>query len=158
MTPRLMVVLVGAVMARCASLSDEIATRSRDQSSDWQKLAAMPRTGARTIARMMTCRRAAVGLAVVALLGSGCATKIAEYRNTAGDVRRCQHNDEALAMTFILGVTMGAAQREGERYATCKAVLEHQGYVRTPAGQENEETKQMIRDMDAARGASIRKP
>ena len=110
------------------------------------------------MARMMTCRRAAVGLAVVALLGSGCATKIAEYRNTAGDVRRCQHNDEAFALAFIFSAAFAAANREGERYATCKTVLEFQGYVRTPAGQENEETKQMIRDMDAAREASIRKP
>jgi hypothetical protein len=105
-----------------------------------------------------TCLRVVlIGVSAFSLL-TGCATKIAEYRNAAGDVQRCQRNDEALAMSFLFGFGSRAAEREGERYATCKSVLEHQGYVRTPAGQENEETKQMIRDIDEARAASIRKP
>jgi hypothetical protein len=46
---------------------------------------------------------------------------------------------------------------EGDRYASCKTDVERRGYLRRPAGQESEETKQVIRDIDAARAASIKK-
>ena len=46
---------------------------------------------------------------------------------------------------------------EGDRYASCKTDLERRGYLRRPEGQESEETKQVIRDIDAARAASIKK-
>ncbi len=46
---------------------------------------------------------------------------------------------------------------EGDRYASSKTDYERRGFVRTPEGQESEETKQMIRDIDAARAASIPK-
>jgi hypothetical protein len=50
-----------------------------------------------------------------------------------------------------------AMMGEGDRYASCKTDLERKGYLRTPEGQESEATKQVIRDIDAARAASIRK-
>jgi hypothetical protein len=46
---------------------------------------------------------------------------------------------------------------EGDRYASCKTDFECRGYLRRPDGQESEETKQVIRDIDAARAASIKK-
>lgn len=96
-------------------------------------------------------RYAWLGLAGIVVL-AGCATKVAEFKNpTTGDISRCIPNREA-AMMGGLGL-MG----EGDRYASCKTDFERRGYARTPAGQESEETKQLIRDIDAARAASIRK-
>jgi hypothetical protein len=46
---------------------------------------------------------------------------------------------------------------EGDRYASCKTDFERRGHLRRPEGQESEETKQVIRDIDAARAASIKK-
>jgi hypothetical protein len=46
---------------------------------------------------------------------------------------------------------------EGDRYASCKTDFERSGYLRKPEGQESEETKQVIRDIDTARAASIKK-
>lgn len=46
---------------------------------------------------------------------------------------------------------------EGDRHASCKTDFERRGYLRRPEGQESEETKQVIRDIDAARAASIKK-
>jgi hypothetical protein len=43
-------------------------------------------------------------------------------------------------------------------WAIVLAAAEEAGFVRTPDGHETEERKQMIRDADAARAASIRKP
>jgi hypothetical protein len=91
-------------------------------------------------------------LLVVVIAVSGCATKVAEFRNpTTGAIGRCIPNKEAAMMGGI------ALMSEGDRYASCKTDFERRGYVRTPAGQESEETKQVIRDIDAARAASIRK-
>ena len=45
----------------------------------------------------------------------------------------------------------------GDRYASCKTDFERSGYLRKPEGQESEETKQVIRDIDTARAASIKK-
>jgi hypothetical protein len=92
--------------------------------------------------------------ALVALLPSltGCATKIAEFRHpTTGQIGRCQPNPEA-----VMGGAL-AMVKDGNSYAECKTAYERQGYVRTPAGQETDETKQMIRDIDEARANSIRK-
>jgi hypothetical protein len=50
-----------------------------------------------------------------------------------------------------------AMMGEGDRYASCKTDFECRGYLRRPEGQESEETKQVIRDIDAARAASIKK-
>ncbi|MGH9892401.1 MAG: hypothetical protein ACREA0_10535 [bacterium] len=47
-------------------------------------------------------------------------------------------------------------ETELARYRACQAAAEQAGYVRTPAGQETEETKQLIRDIDNARADSIR--
>ena len=99
----------------------------------------------------------AAGLAM-----SACATtKIVEYRNSAGEIRRCQPNVEAMIVHTLIAksvVSDGPNDNEFARYRQCKADAEQAGFVRTPAGQETEETKQMIRDADAARAASIRKP
>jgi hypothetical protein len=46
---------------------------------------------------------------------------------------------------------------EGDRYASCKTDFVRRGYLRRPEGQESEETKQAIRDIDAVRAASIKK-
>jgi len=93
------------------------------------------------------------GLLLVAVIGSaGCATKVAGFRNpTTGAIGRCIPNREAAMMGAL------AMMGEGDRYASCKTGFERSGYVRTPEGQESEETKQVIRDIDAARAASIRK-
>ena len=83
---------------------------------------------------------------------AGCTTKIAEFRQPqTGAIGRCMPNQEAM-----MGGALGMMS-EGDRYAACKTEFERQGYVRTPSGQETEETKQMIRDIEAARAASIRK-
>ncbi len=50
-----------------------------------------------------------------------------------------------------------AMMGEGDRYASCKTGFERRGYLRTPEGQESGATKQVIRDIDAARAASIKK-
>lgn len=94
-----------------------------------------------------------VGLFLILVVAlSGCATKVAEFKNPAtGDVGRCIPNKEAAMMGGI------GLMSEGDRYASCKTDFERRGYVRTPEGQESEETKQVIRDIDAARAASIRK-
>jgi len=94
------------------------------------------------------------GLLLTLVIGlTGCATKVAEFKNPAtGAIGRCIPNREA-AMMGGIGL-MG----EGDRYASCKTDFERRGYLRTPEGQESEEeTKQVIRDIDAARAASIRK-
>jgi hypothetical protein len=78
--------------------------------------------------------------------------KVAEFRNpTTGDIGRCIPNKEAAMMGAL------AMMGEGDRYASCKIDFERRGYVRTPEGQESEATKQVIRDIDAARAASIKK-
>lgn len=83
---------------------------------------------------------------------AGCATKVAEFKDPAtGSIGRCIPNKEAAMMGAL------AMMGEGDRYASCKTDFERRGYVRTPEGQESEETKQVIRDIDAARAASIRK-
>jgi hypothetical protein len=50
-----------------------------------------------------------------------------------------------------------AMMGEGDRYASCQTDFERRGYLRRPEGQESQETKQVIRDIDAARAASIKK-
>lgn len=98
----------------------------------------------------------------LALLVAGCATtQIAEFRNPAGEVRRCQPDVEKLVMGAVFTGTFysaGPAVSEAVRYRECKEDAIKAGYLRTPAGQENEETKRMIREADEARAASIRKP
>ena len=93
------------------------------------------------------------GLLLVALIVlTGCATKVAEFRNpTTGDIGRCIPNREAAMMGAL------AMMGEGDRYASCKTDFERRGYVCSPEGQESEATKQVIRDIDAARAASIKK-
>ena len=89
---------------------------------------------------------------VLAVTLTGCATKVAEFKNPAtGDIGRCIPNKEAAMMGGI------GLMSEGDRYASCKTDFERRGYVRTPEGQESEDTKRVIRDIDAARAASIRK-
>lgn len=91
-------------------------------------------------------------LLILAFTLTGCATKVAEFKNpSTGAIGRCIPNREAAMMGGL------AMMGEGDRYASCKTDFERRGYVRTPAGQESEETKQVIRDIDAARAASIRK-
>ena len=89
------------------------------------------------------------------LMTSCATTRIYEYRNPEGDVRLCQPNVETLTMGFLLSTE--AMANEVRRLEQCKADAEALGFVRTPAGQETDETKQKIRDIDAARAASIRK-
>ena len=99
------------------------------------------------------------GLLLVAVIVlTGCATKVAEFRNpTTGDIGQCIPNREA-AMMVAFGLMGGLAMMgEGDRYASCKTDFERKGYLRTPGGQESEATKQVIRDIDDARAASIRK-
>ena len=91
----------------------------------------------------------------LALLAGCATTQIAEFRNPDGQVRRCQPNVEALVMGSL--VSTAALENEMARYRACKDDAERAAFARTPAGQETEETKQMIRDADAARAASIRK-
>jgi hypothetical protein len=55
----------------------------------------------------------------------------------------------------MMGVV--AMMGEGDRYASSKTDFERRGYVRRPEGQESEETKQVIKDIDAGRAASIKK-
>ncbi|HEY7651338.1 MAG TPA: hypothetical protein VIG07_00845 [Methylomirabilota bacterium] len=94
-----------------------------------------------------------IALLVPLTLLTGCATKVAEFRHpTTGQIGRCMPPDPA---AFIVGAS--AISSEGDRYAACKTDFERQGYVRTPAGQEAEETKKMIRDIDEARANSIRR-
>ena len=50
-----------------------------------------------------------------------------------------------------------AMMGEGDRYASCKTDFERRGYLRRPEGQESEETKQVIRNIDAARAPYIKK-
>jgi hypothetical protein len=50
-----------------------------------------------------------------------------------------------------------AMMGEGDRYASCKTDFGHRGYLRRPEGQESQETKPVLRDIDAARAASIKK-
>ena len=50
-----------------------------------------------------------------------------------------------------------AMMGEGDRYVPCKTDFERRGYLRRPAGQESEETEQVIRVIGAARTASIKK-
>jgi hypothetical protein len=102
-------------------------------------------------------KRRHLALVLVLALLAGCATtQIAEFQNPEGQVRRCQPNVEALVMGSLFSTE--AVANEMARYRTCKDDAERAGFVRIPAGQETEETKQMIRDADAARAASIRKP
>ena len=83
---------------------------------------------------------------------AGCATKVAEFKNpTSGEIGHCIPNREAAMMGAL------ALMSEGDRYASCKTDFERRGFVRTPEGQESEETKQVIRAIDDARAASIRK-
>ncbi len=107
-------------------------------------------------------KRTHLTLVVALALLAGCATtQIAEFRNPEGQVRRCQPDVEKLVMGAVFTGTFysaGPAVSEAVRYRECKEDAVKAGYVRTPAGQEMEETKQMIRDADAARAASIRKP
>ena len=100
--------------------------------------------------------KAASSIALMAALTTGCATtRIAEYRNPDGNVRLCQPNVEALTMGALLSTAV--VEMEVNRLRQCREDAEALGFVRTPAGQETEETKQKIRDIDAARAASIRK-
>jgi hypothetical protein len=100
-------------------------------------------------------RRAAAALLVLVAL-SGCATtRIAEYRNPEGQVRLCQPNVEALTMGWVISTE--AVGNELQRLRQCKEDAERMGFVRTPAGQETEETKRMIREADEARAESVRK-
>jgi len=86
----------------------------------------------------------------------GCATThIAEFRNPDGNVRLCQPNVETLTMGALFSTD--AVAKEINRLRQCREEAEALGFVRTPAGQETEETKQKIRDIDAARAASIKK-
>ncbi len=95
-------------------------------------------------------------LVIVSIALTGCATtRIYEYRNPTGEVRLCQPNVETLTMGFLLSTE--AMANEIRRLEQCKADAEAMGFVRTPAGQETDGTKQIIRDIDAARAASIRK-
>jgi hypothetical protein len=95
----------------------------------------------------------------VAIVLAGCATtQIAEFRNPEGQVRLCQPNVEKMVMGPVLAFGVGLpVESEFERYRRCKTDAEQAGYVRTPAGQENEETKRMILEADEARAKSIRK-
>jgi hypothetical protein len=103
------------------------------------------------VSRMNVVRH--TGLLLVALIAfAGCATKVAEFRNpTTGDIGRCIPNREAAMMGAL------AMMGDGDRYASCKPGFERSGYVCTPEGQESEGTRQVIRDIDAARAASIKK-
>lgn len=93
---------------------------------------------------------------LIVLCTTGCATThIAEYRNPDGNVRLCQPNVETLTMGALFSTE--AVTNELNRLRQCREDAEASGFVRTPAGQETEETKQKIRDIDAARAASIRK-
>jgi hypothetical protein len=106
------------------------------------------------LALMRTLRNA--GLLVFLTALAGCATtRIDEYRNSEGQVRLCQPNVETLTMGFL--VSNEAVANELKRLRECKEDAEVLGFVRTPLGQETEETKQKIREIDAARAASIRK-
>jgi hypothetical protein len=92
-------------------------------------------------------------LGALLLVLTGCSTKIAEFRHpTTGQIGRCMPPNPEAAMGGALAMT-----GEGNRYAECKTAFERQGYVRTPEGQETEETKEIIRDIDEARANSIRK-
>ena len=88
-----------------------------------------------------------------AVSAMGCATKVAEFRDPkTGMVGRCFPNPEA-----VMGGALGMMS-EGNRYADCKTDFERRGFVRTPEGRESDETKEIVRKMDDARAASIRKP
>ena len=93
-----------------------------------------------------------IALLALAIATAGCATKVAEFRNpTTGEIGQCIPNREAAMMGAL------AMMGEGDRYASCKTDFERRGFVRTPAGQESEQTKKIIQDIDAARAASIKK-
>jgi hypothetical protein len=98
---------------------------------------------------------------IALLVLTGCATtQIAEFRNPEGQVQRCQPDVEKLVMGALFTGTFyseGPAVSEAVRYRKCKEDAVKAGYVRTPAGQENEETKRMIAEADEARAKSIRK-
>jgi hypothetical protein len=99
----------------------------------------------------MSLTRIALFLALTLL--TGCATKIAEFRHpTTGQIGRCMPPNPEAVMGGAAAMT-----GEGNRYAECKTAFERQGYIRTPEGQETEETKKMVRDIDEARANSIRK-
>src|SRR5262245_9878226 len=95
-----------------------------------------------------------VGLVVL----NGCATtQIAGVRNPDGDVRRCQPDVEKMVMGAVftgMFYQAGPAVDEAARYRQCKQDAIKAGYVQTPPGQENEDTKRMIREADEARAAS----
>src|SRR5467141_296866 len=97
-------------------------------------LHAGPRLHGEQVNRM----RKAIIVVGALIVMTGCATKVAEFRNpTTGDIGRCIPNREAAMMGAL------AMMGEGDRYASCKTDFERRGYLRSPEGQESEETKQV---------------